>query len=123
MNELLTWWRCLLMLIGLCTVLVFMAYTIEALVSVFSKACISGKKKFSRMEVTNDKLDMLRTSRMLIYEMCLEYDRRHGLEMEEKESSFNWFFNKYTLEELYAMDGCYCLSDLYTEEELLKIGS
>ena len=119
MNELLTWWQCLLMLIELCAVLVFMAYT----VSVFTKACISGKKKSSRMKVANDKLDMLRTIRILIYEMCLEYDRRHGLEMEEKESSFNWFFNKYTLEELYAMDGCYCLSDLYTEEELLKIGS
>lgn len=119
----LSWWQILLMIAGgvaILYVLFFVALGVAGFI--YDKIDEwTGKKKEREDELHEFALNHFRG---LIMEMSQKYDDRHGIRYCDEGSALNWFYQKYSTEELRAMDGeSYNIMELYTEEELAKIAS
>lgn len=121
--ENLEWWQSLLLFI--------LGIVLSGIVGILIGNIICGiihsvrrsREKERKERQVEMQLKLLKHFRKTALEMTVAYDDRHGLTIEDKESAFHWFYNKYTLDEQLHMKGAYCLNEMYTEEELLKIGS
>ena len=117
----LTWWHSLLMFAGAMAILyVLISVILEAMGTISDKIDEwTGKKKKRVDAFKGIQLNLLRKQ---LFDMSQEYDDRHGIRYGSEGSAFNWFFKKYSYEELEAMDSSmYFVSELFTDEEFAKL--
>lgn len=121
--EGLNWLQTLLMLFG-GGVLIWLFIRLLDIAVVGASCWIDERSGRTRKRREAIKRDMLEHFQNYTFRRSREYDDRHGIEYWSEGSSFHWFHGKYSTEELWNMGtDVYLLSDLFTEEELMKIGS
>lgn len=121
--ENLEWWQSLLLFIAGIALSGIVGIFVGNIICVIIHSVRRSRAKERKERQAEMQLKLLKHFRKTVLEMTVAYDHRHGLTIKDKESAFHWFFNKYTLDEQFHMKGAYCLNEMYTEEELLKIGS
>lgn len=117
----LTWWHSLLMFAGAMAILyVLISVILEVMGTISDKIDEWTGKKKKRVDAFKEvHLSMLRNQ---LFDMSQQYDDRHGIRYGSEGSAFNWFFRKYSIEELRAMDeSMYFVSKLFTDEEFAKM--
>lgn len=119
----LTWWHMLLMFAGAMAILYVLFGAALCLAGFVSEKIDewTGKKKERENEIHEFELNHFRG---LLMELSQKYDDRHGIRYCDEGSALNWFYQKYSTEELRAMDEeNYNIMELFTKEELAKIAS
>lgn len=117
----LTWWHGLLMCAGGATILYMLIFAVIGIVVAISDKIDewTGKKKERCDQWKGISINHFRN---WSFEQSKNYDDRHGIAYNSEGSAFKWFFGKYSYKELWDMeDETYLISDMYTEEELLKV--
>lgn len=80
---------------------------------------LTGENKKRQEELKEFELQFFRN---YLFNICKVYDDVLKIEYGSENSAFTWFYNKYSYEELLAIDSeKYELEELFTEEEIFRV--